>query len=94
MDLPIYLLYHLRYSPGSRDGPYYRSLPLKLQKFIARRGVPSKVVSENGKTFVAAAKILTNTVVNEVKTHLAPLHLKWTFNIECAPWWGECLKEW
>ena len=59
-----------------------------FKRFIARRGVPSKVVSDNGKTFVAAAKILTDTVVNEVKTHLAPLHVKWTFNIERAPWWG------
>ena len=26
--------------------------------------------------------------MNEVKTDLAPLHVKWTFNIERAPWWG------
>ena len=34
------------------------------------------------------AKILTDTLVNEVKTHLAPLRVKWTFNIEHNPWWG------
>ena len=46
------------------------------------------MVSDNGKTFKLAAKLLTDPVVSEVKNHLLPLYVKWTFNIERAPWWG------
>ena len=76
MDLPIYLLItrgiHLDLVTDLTTEAFLRS----FKRFIVRGGFSSKVVSDNGKTFVAAAKILTNTVVNEVKTHLAPLNVK------------------
>lgn len=43
-------------------------------RFVGRRGLPKMMVSDNGKTFKAAAKS-----VREVK---------WTFNVPKAPWWG------
>ena len=60
-----------------------------LMRFAARRGMPRKFLSDNGKTFKAAAKFL-KTVFNEeeVRDHLAGIGIEWVFNIEKAPWWG------
>ena len=45
-----------------------------FKRFVARRGMPQKMLSDNGKTFKAAAKALPD--------------LKWIFNVPKAPWWG------
>ena len=65
-----------------------------FKRFCGRRGIPSKVISDNGKTFKSAsrasAQIFDNT---EVRTHFAQ-RVSWIFNLERAPWWGgffECL---
>ena len=42
--------------------------------FVGRRGLPKRMVSDNGKTFKAAAKTLQD--------------VRWTFNVPKAPWWG------
>ncbi|KAK6175232.1 hypothetical protein SNE40_013739 [Patella caerulea] len=46
-----------------------------FQRFTARRGYPVRVISDNGKTFKSAAKLLQDKLV-------------WSFNVEKAPWWG------
>ena len=46
----------------------------RFRRFVARRGLPSQMVSDNGKTFKAAAK-----AIQEVK---------WIFNVPKVPWWG------
>jgi len=48
-----------------------------LFRFISRRGVPSKMRSDNGKTFVAAAQKL-----QQFK------NITWQFNVPKAPWTG------
>ena len=60
-----------------------------LKRFVARRGLPTRFVSDNGKTFEAAAKIL-HTVVNhsDVQKHVSGLGIQWTFNLPKSPWWG------
>ena len=45
-----------------------------FKRFVARRGLPSKILSDNGKTFKAAAKFIHG--------------VKWIFNVPKAPWWG------
>ena len=45
-----------------------------FRRFVARRGVPHQIVSDNGKMFKAAAKALRG--------------VKWIFNVPKAPWWG------
>ena len=45
-----------------------------FRRFVGRRGLPKQMVSDNGKTFVAAAKTIQD--------------VKWTFNVPKAPWWG------
>ena len=60
-----------------------------LQRFIACRGRPKKVCSDNFSTFVAASKWLKG-ILWEEKNHdfLAKHHIKWQFNLSCAPCWG------
>ena len=80
---------HLDLVPDLTTGAFLRC----FKRFVARRGVPKTMVSDNGKTFKSAAKLLTNPVVSEVKNHLLPLYVKWTFNIERASWWGGDVQE-
>ena len=60
-----------------------------FRRFAARRGLPRELNSDNGKTFKSASKTLKalfNSAV--VRRHLANKGVKWTFNLERAPWWG------
>ena len=60
-----------------------------LKRFIARRGRPSMVCSDNGCTFQAAAKWL-DKVHEQEKFHnvLAELGIVWRFNLSRTPWLG------
>lgn len=71
--------------PSLETGDFIKS----LKRFIARRGRPSKVYSDNGKTFVAAAKWLKKVQKDE-KFHsfLSDQSITWQFNLSRAPWWG------
>ena len=64
-----------------------------LKRFVARKGRPEKIFSDNGKTFVATAKWLKR-VRNDEKFNkwLAKYDIKWKFNLSCAPWWGGSLN--
>jgi hypothetical protein len=60
-----------------------------LKRFISRRGLPHRMISDNGTTFKSAAKELQRVVNDkEVKKYLSDSRVVWTFNIEKAPWWG------
>ena len=60
-----------------------------FKKFIARRGRPELVYSDNGTTFKAAAKWLQKVRKDEqFNNYLAKLEIKWKFNLSRAPWWG------
>ena len=76
---------HLDLVPDLSATTFLRS----FRRFTARRGKPSLVVSDNGKTFKPAAREITR-ILNDpgVKRHFAKEHMKWTFNLEKAPWWG------
>ncbi len=54
-----------------------------LKRFAARRGLPRKFLSANGKTFKAAARF-----IEAVCDYLAGRGVDWLYNIEKAPWWG------
>lgn len=63
-----------------------------LKRFSARRGFPKRILSDNAKTFKAAAKFLIAIFENpDVKTYLANCRIEWVFNLEKAPWWGGLL---
>ena len=60
-----------------------------LKRFAARRGLPRRFISDNGKTFKAASKFLKSVFKDDtVRDHLAEKGCEWTFNVERAPWWG------
>ena len=60
-----------------------------LKRFIARRGRPERIYSDNGSTFKAAEKWLKKVEQDE-RFHdlLVGLTIKWQFNLSRAPWWG------
>ena len=53
-----------------------------FKRFSARRGIPHLMISDNGKTFKAAAKSVA------VQGYSANTGVQWSFNLENAPWWG------
>ena len=60
-----------------------------LRGFVARRGIPEVVISDNAKTFKATATQLTR-IFNDlcVMSFLLKRKIQWLFSIEKAPWWG------
>ena len=66
-----------------------------LKRFVARRGKPKVIYSDNGSTFKAASTWLKKVEKDErLNSNLADLSIRWIFNLSRAPWWGrqfECL---
>ena len=62
---------------------------LSLKLFIAKRGTPAKMVSDNGKTYVVAGKWIKKI---EKDTTLANYLVKhgtvWQLNLSHVAWWG------
>ena len=76
---------HLDLVPDMSASTFLRS----FKRFAARRGLPSRVISDNGKTFKAASKTIQAVLGHkEVKRYFSGLGVKWVFNIPKAPWWG------
>ena len=60
-----------------------------FKHFTARRGIPHKMISDNGKTFKAVVKgISTMLSSSVVQGYSANTGVQWSFNLEKAPWWG------
>ncbi|KAK3749831.1 hypothetical protein QZH41_004612 [Actinostola sp. cb2023] len=60
-----------------------------LKRLIARRGRPKKIYSDNGRTFIGAAKWIKQVMSDErVQDFLAQQQIHWQFNLSRAPWWG------
>ena len=76
---------HLELVPDMTTQTFIRC----LKRFSARRGLPRRIISDNAKTFKAAARLIT-TICNhkEVKDYLSHVGAEWAFNLEKAPWWG------
>ena len=52
-------------------------------------GLPQKVYSDNGKTFVGAAKWIKQVMRDEkFQNFLAHQGIQWQFILSRAPWWG------
>ena len=62
---------------------------LSLKRLIARKGRPEKIYSDNGTTFVGAARRLRKDMCDEkFNKFLAENEIIWQFNLSHAPWWG------
>ena len=64
-----------------------------IRRFIARRGKPTAIWSDNGRSFTAAEKELRELLVvlkqdNSFKDHLQLLGITWNFNPPSAPHFG------
>ena len=60
-----------------------------LKEFMARRGNPETIISDNAKTFKATAKWLRELKNNpELQMILSEFQTKWKFNLSRSPWWG------
>ena len=64
-----------------------------LIRFVARRGRPRIIYSDNGSTFKAAAKLINLINKDEkINNYLAKNSIEWKFNLSRAPWWGGQFK--
>lgn len=60
-----------------------------FKRFSSRRGLPALMLSDNGKAFEAAAKVIKKVVASpEVQKYFNGLGIEWRFNVPKAPWWG------
>ena len=60
-----------------------------MKRFTSRRGLPTRMVSDNGKTFKGAAKEIRSIFTHQdVQNHTSSLGIKFEFNLPKAPWWG------
>ena len=60
-----------------------------LKGFIARRGRPQVIYSDNGSTFKAAADWMSKVMKDEkFQNQLTQNDIAWRFNLSRAPWWG------
>ena len=75
---------HLDLVPDLKAVTFIRS----FKRFTARRGIPTKVVSDNGKTFKAASKIIQCVFDDpDVERQFTEFRVE-SFNLEKAPWCG------
>ena len=68
-----------------------RSFLLVFKRFISRRGVPVKMISDNGTNFRLAESILRrddSLNCSEFSLFLAKHHVQWSFIPPASPWMG------
>ena len=66
-----------------------RQFQLALKLFIARRGTPQLMGSDNAKTFQATKSYLDLVKQDEeVSNYISQQRIEWRFNLSRAPWWG------
>ena len=89
--------YVLLYACSLTRGIYIDLLPsleltefiLSLKRFIARRGRPDRNYSDNGGTFIGAARWMRIVAREErIQNFLSVHQITWQFNLSRAPWWG------
>lgn len=64
-----------------------------FRRFVSRRGVPERLISDNAKHFKDCSKRITSLssqILEAEKTqrYLASHGIRWQFIVERAPWWG------
>ncbi|XP_011860462.1 PREDICTED: uncharacterized protein LOC105557751 [Vollenhovia emeryi] len=59
-----------------------------LRRFIARRGRPSIIYTDNGTNFVGARNLLHKIDWNKVQQFSSAQQIEWRLNPPSAAWWG------
>ena len=66
-----------------------------FRRFTARWGTPSRMISDNRKTFKSASTLIKDTLKSpEARRYFTQLRVEWRLNLEKAPCWGgvfECM---
>ena len=66
-----------------------------LRRFVAHRGIPELIISDNAKTFKAAATQLARIFSDSgVMSFLLKRKIQLKFNLEKAPWWFFFFFQW
>ena len=65
---------HLELTPDLCPSSFLRV----LKRFVGRRGLPTQLISDNGKTFGDSG----------VQKFAATKNISWKFNVPTASWWG------
>jgi len=61
-----------------------------FRRYVARRSMPSFVISDNAKTFKSASKELEKIMKDpSVIRYFTQERIKWSYILEKAPWWGD-----
>ena len=80
---------HLELLPSLETGKRPRNFLPCLKRFIARRGRPKTLYSDNGGTLVKASKWLKGVQREEkIQGFLEQQEIEWHLNLPRAPWWG------
>ncbi|KAL0819308.1 hypothetical protein ABMA28_007441 [Loxostege sticticalis] len=61
-----------------------------IRRFIARRGTPDTIYSDNGTAFVGANRLLREFYDSKVQDFSANLGIQWSFIPAAAPFFGGC----
>lgn len=61
---------------------------LALRRFIARRGRPKTMYSDNGTNFVGTENAFGRVDFAKIMEYSSAERIKWRFNPPAAPWWG------
>ncbi|OXA48910.1 uncharacterized protein LOC110854898 [Folsomia candida] len=64
------------------------SFLLALERFIARRGRPTTIYSDNGTNFTGASHYFKELNWKKIEKETAMKRINWIFNPPSAPWWG------
>ena len=59
-----------------------------LRRFVARRGRPLRIVSDNGTNFVGTRNVFNKLNWGKIMKHSSASQIEWFFNPPSAPWWG------
>nr|XP_042913497.1 uncharacterized protein LOC122273503 [Parasteatoda tepidariorum] len=80
----VYRAVHLELVTLLTTEAYFQS----LRRFIARRGRPSVIYSDNGTNFVGAEKALRLIDWDKLSSKVAEQKIRFKFNPPSASWWG------
>jgi hypothetical protein len=59
-----------------------------FRRFVAQRGRPAIVYSDNGTNFVGLDNAFTHLEWEKIPKHCAIERIEWRFNPPAAAWWG------
>ncbi|GFY08071.1 integrase catalytic domain-containing protein [Trichonephila clavipes] len=61
---------------------------LALRWFIAKRGRPTTIYSDNGKNLVGTSNLLQKIDWEKIENFASEKRISWKFSPPAAPWWG------